>query len=149
MPLWRQGAGRMSRFRVVGKSVPKIDGLGLVTGEGKFAADYSLPGMLWGKILRSPVPHARIVSINTSKAAQLPGVRAVVTGQDTLKRPYGQFEGTAWSGADMYALAVDKVRFVGEEVAAVAAVDELTAEKALDLIEVEYEELPFVLGIEG
>lgn len=138
---------RMGRYRIVGKPVPKIDGKPLVTGEGKFAADISLPGMLWGKILRSPVPHARIVSMDTSKAEKLPGVKAVVTGRETLGRPYGGCDGIAFS-KDSYGLAVDKVRYVGDEVAAVAAVDDLTAEKALDLIDVEYEELPYVLDPE-
>jgi 4-hydroxybenzoyl-CoA reductase subunit alpha len=135
------------KHRVVGQRVPKIDGAALVTGEAKFTADYRLPGMLYGKILRSTVPNARIVSIDASRARQLPGVRAVVTGHDTLKRHLGMgLPGP--QGAAEYGMAFDRVRYIGEEIAAVAAVDELTAEKALDLITVQYEELPYVLDPE-
>lgn len=137
----------MNSHRIVGERVQKIDGMPLVTGEAKFTADLVLPGMLYCKILRSTVPSARIVSIDTSKAKQLPGVRAVVTSEDTLKRPCdspmpGLIE------TPEYPLALDRVRFIGEEVAAVAAIDESSAEKALSLIKVDYEELPYVLDPE-
>jgi len=111
-----------------------------VTGEAKFTNDLTLPGMLFGKILRSPHPHARILNVDTARACRLPGVRAVVTGKDTLGIKYGTIE----PFMDELGLAVDKVRYIGDEVAAVAAVDEDTALEALDLIQVEYEPLPAV-----
>jgi CO/xanthine dehydrogenase Mo-binding subunit len=123
-------------FDVVGTRVQRLDGFEKVTGAGKFVADITLPGLLVGKILRSPVPHARIVRIDTSRAKKVPGVRAVVTADDTPKRYWGAFI------KDQPILAIDKVRYVGEEVAAVAAMDEEAAEEALSLIEVEYEDLP-------
>jgi CO/xanthine dehydrogenase Mo-binding subunit len=125
-------------FRVVGHNVERVDGLEKVTGAAQYVADIRLPGMLEGRILRSPYPHARVVRVDTSRAAALPGVLAVVTGEDTPKRRWGAFQ------KDQYVLAVDKARYVGDEVAAVAAVDEATADEALSLIEVEYEELPAV-----
>lgn len=123
-------------FKVVGKSHRKIDGMAKATGEAVYADDIQLPGMLHAKTLRSPHAHARIVSIDTSRAEALPGVRAVITGKD-LPIQYGVIPWTP----DETALAVDKVRFIGDEVAAVAAVDEDTANAALELIDVEYEEL--------
>ena len=98
--------------------------------------------MLVGKVLRSPYPHARIRHIDTSKAEKLPGVRAVVTAEDTIKRPWGAFF------ADQYILSVGKTRYVGEEVAAVAAIDPDIAEEAIDLIEVDWEPLPGVFDAE-
>lgn len=124
-------------FSVVGKRVPKYDGLAKVTGRAVYADDIKLPQMLCGKILRSPHPHARIVNIDTSKARALPGVKAVITGADTNKKGFGY-------GKDRMPLKVDKVRCVGDEVAAVAAVDERTAREAINLIRVEYEPLPAV-----
>jgi 4-hydroxybenzoyl-CoA reductase subunit alpha len=127
-------------FEVIGKPQRKIDGLAKATGDAIYADDITLPGMLHAKTLRSPHAHARILSIDTSRAAALPGVHAVITGQDLPVR-YGVIPWTP----DETALAVDKVRFIGDEVAAVAAVDEDTANAALDLIEVEYELLhPFL-----
>jgi 4-hydroxybenzoyl-CoA reductase subunit alpha len=99
-----------------------------------------LPGMLFGKVLRSPYPHARILNIDTSRAEKLPGVKAVITGSDTSGIPYGSVP----KGYDEYPLAIGKVRYVGDAVAAVAAIDEDIAEEALELIDVEYEELPGV-----
>ena len=125
----------------IGKRLPRVDGVIKATGEAKYAADLSLPGMLHGKILRSPHPHARIVRIDTSRAVALARVWAVVTGADTLGFKAG---GIATEGDEPY-LALDKVRFIGDEVAAVAAADEETAEHALELIEVEYEILPAIL----
>src|ERR671937_2305404 len=123
-------------FAVVGQRVPRVDGDEKVTGRAEFVADLSLPGLLWGAVLRSPLPHARIVRLDTSRARRLAGVRAVVTADDTPKRTWGVFV------KDQPVLAIDKVRYVGEEVAAVAAIDLDTARAALELIEVEYEELP-------
>jgi len=130
-------------LKVVGKSLPRVDAFAKVTGQAQFTVDVSLPGMLVGKILRSPHPHARIVSIDTSAAESLPGVKAVITGRDTTDMRFA-FVDTPRYPADQYALAQDKVRYIGDEVAAVAAVDAETAQAALDLIRVEYEILPAV-----
>jgi 4-hydroxybenzoyl-CoA reductase alpha subunit len=128
-------------FVNIGKRLPRVDAIVKATGEAKYAGDLSLPGMLHGKILRSPYPHARILRIDTTKADRLFGVRVVVTGKDTIGFKAG---GISAHGDEPY-LAVDKVRFIGDGVAAVAAIDEETAEEALDLIRVEYEELPAVI----
>ena len=114
-----------------------VDAAGKTTGSGKYADDLSMPGMLIGKILHSPYPHARIKRIDTKRAEQLEGVVAVVTGVDA-PNAYGILP----VGHDEHALATDKVRYVGDNVACVAAVDEATAERALELIDVEYELLP-------
>jgi len=127
-------------YSVIGKRIPRIDAPLKATGEAKYTADLSLPGMLYGKSLKSPYPHARILKLDTSKAERLPGVKAVITGWDTKGKKYGFFRSTM----DQTYLPLDKVRFIGEEVAAVAAIDEDIAEEALELIEVEYEELPAV-----
>ena len=121
----------------VGARTPLIDGVEKVTGKAKYTADIAAPGALVGRILRSPVAHARIVSIDTSAAEALDGVFAVCTGAETPV-PYGVLP----IAENEYPLARDKVRYRGDPVAAVAAVDELTAEKALGLIKVEYEVLP-------
>ncbi len=128
----------MSQFTVIGQRVPRVDAREIVTGEAKYTVDIALPGILVGKILRAPLPHARILHIDVGKAKSLVGVMAVVTGADTLGKKYGYRA----SSADEYGLAVGKVRYIGEQVAAVAAVDENSAEEALSLIKVEYEELP-------
>jgi 4-hydroxybenzoyl-CoA reductase alpha subunit len=124
------------QFQVVGKPLRKVDGLAKATGQAVYADDIALPGMLHAKTLRSPHAHAKIVSIDTSQALALEGVIAVITGKD-LPVNYGVIPWTP----DEHALALDKVRFIGDEVAAVAAVDEDTAGAALKLIEVEYEPL--------
>ncbi len=134
---------------VVGKRMPRWDAPAKATGAAKYTVDLKLPGMLIGKVLTSPLPHARIVRIDTSKAEKLPGVRAVITfgdvpqtvfnpnkGDLTLFHPEGELK-------DMYVLS-DKARFVGDRIAAVAAVDAMTADEALRLIDVEYEALPAV-----
>ena len=128
----------MTDFNYVGKRVPSIEAPDKAQGAGRYVTDLNLPGMLWGKILRSPYPHARILNVDASKARKLRGVRAVVTGDDPRNVLHGPII------ADEYILAKDKVRFAGEEVAAVAAVDPDTAEEACELIGVEYEELSFV-----
>jgi 4-hydroxybenzoyl-CoA reductase subunit alpha len=125
---------------VVGTRMPMLDAAAKVKGAAQFTDDLILPGMLYGKILRSPLPHARILNIDTSKAEKLPGVKGVMTGQDIPDRKYGIVP----MAKDEYALARDKVRFIGDEVAAVCAIDPEIAEEALDLIRVEYEELPAV-----
>jgi CO/xanthine dehydrogenase Mo-binding subunit len=133
---------KAENFAVVGRRVQRIEGFDKVTGDSRYIADIFLPGMLVGKVLRSPYPHARIRHIDTSKAEQLPGVRAVVTAEDTIKKPWGAFF------ADQYILSVGKARYVGEEVAAVAAIDPDIAEEAIDLIEVDWEPLPGVFDAE-
>ena len=130
-------------YKVVGTSAPRVDGVEKVTGHAQFTEDVSLPNMLHGKILRSPYPHAKIVSIDTSAAESLPGVKAVITGKDTGAIRFG-FVDTPRYPADQCPLAVEKVRYIGDEVAAVAAIDEITAAEALELIKVEYEVLPAV-----
>jgi CO/xanthine dehydrogenase Mo-binding subunit len=128
-------------FQVIGKSTLRnLDGALKVTGEAKYTADVVLPDTLYGKTLKSPYPRARIVRIDTTAARNLPGVHAVLTGRDVA-------DAGLWGRAvkDVPVIAVDEVRFAGERVASVAAEDEDTAEEALQLIEIEYEELPPVL----
>jgi len=132
----------MKEFTIIGERVALVDGKEKVTGESKYTADLKFPRMLYGKILRSPHPHARILRIDTSKAVNVLGVKAVITAKDTPQKKWGSFID------DQTILAIDKVRYVGEEVAAVAAVDEETAEEALRLIRVEYEPLPAVFDPE-
>lgn len=130
-------------FRIIGKSTPKVDGMPKINGQARFTDDLKLPRMLIGKTLRSPHAHARIVRIDTSKAAALPGVLGVITGAD-IPQKYGIIP----VSQDEYALATERVRYVGEPVAAVAALDEETAYKATRLIDVEYEPLPAVMTID-
>jgi len=127
----------MTEYSVIGKSIAMVDAAGKTTGSGKYADDFNLPGMLVGKILHSPYPHALIKHIDTRRARELDGVVAVVTGADAPNQ-YGILP----VGHDETALAVGKVRYVGDNVACVAAISEGIAEKALELIEVEYEPLP-------
>src|SRR4029077_10737347 len=119
------------------------DAVPKVTGAAQYVADMHLPGMLHAAVLRSPHPHARIKSIDTSAAEAMPGVKAVVTGADTARKKWGCFR------PDLYPLAIEKVRYVGDEVAAVAALDRETARAAVDLITVEYEVLPSVLSLDA
>jgi 4-hydroxybenzoyl-CoA reductase subunit alpha len=130
-------------MRTIGKSLTKIDSYTKVTGAAKYADDLTLPRMAYGRILRSPHPHARITRLDVSRARAYPGVLDVITGAD-LPHHYGIMPTTQ----DETPFAMDKVRYVGEPVAAVCAVDEETAEEALDLIEVEYEPLPSIHSIE-
>src|SRR3989338_7008539 len=132
----------------VGKSVPRIDGRGIVTGQTKYAFDVAFPNMLVGKMLRSPHAHARIISIDTSKAEALPGVKAIITARDTGLIKFGSNEYFFPHTVDQMALEADKVRYIGDEIGAVAAVDEETADEALKLIDVKYEVLPAVFDIE-
>jgi 4-hydroxybenzoyl-CoA reductase subunit alpha len=133
----------VGKLRTVGKSLPRVDAEEKVTGRAKFTADLHLANMLYGKILTSPSAHARIVSIDTTKAEALPGVKLVLTGKDVTDTTYGINP----PRYDEHVLAKEKVRHVGDELAAVIAVDEATAEKALSLIHVEYEELPAVFHV--
>src|SRR5437660_6758040 len=132
------------KLAVVGQSLPKIDAWAKVTGETKFADDMVLPRMAHGKLLRSPHPHARIKRIDTSRAAALPGVYAVISGYDLPRVKFGILP----VSQDEEALCIEKVRMVGDAVAAVAAVDEETAERATELIEVDYEPLKPLMSIE-
>ncbi len=136
----------MSKETLIGKNLPRIDSVDKALGRAKFATDIVLPGMLYARVLRSPYPHARIKSIDTSHVEKLPGVKAVTTGiEDT---PRGVLFGVLPHTKDQVLLPYERVRYVGEEVAAVAAIDEDTAEEALELIKVEYEQLPYVLTAE-
>ena len=133
----------MSKYSLIGKRLPRVDARDKVMGKALYTDDLSLPRMLCGAILRSPWPHAGIVGIDTAKALKLPGVKAIVTAADTPQIKFGIISRSA-KYMDEYPLAVDRVRFMGEEVAAVAAVDMDVALEALDLIDVEYDELPAV-----
>ncbi|HEU4834716.1 MAG TPA: molybdopterin cofactor-binding domain-containing protein, partial [Pyrinomonadaceae bacterium] len=130
-------------FTVIGKPFRKVDARAKCVGQTKFADDIVLPRMLFCKILRSHLPHALIKNIDVSKALALPGVFAVVTGKD-FPIPYGILP----VSQDEHALCVDKVRFIGDPVAAVAAIDEDVAFDAMNLIEVEYEPLNTISTIE-
>src|SRR5919106_2734849 len=128
-------------LKYVGVSLPRVDGVEKVTGKAKFVGDLIIPGMLHGKILRSPYAHARIRSIDASKVEALPGVVAVLTAADVADLH------PIYNGRPV--VAMNKVRYVGEPVAAVAAVDLATADEALSAIDVVYEELPVVIGIDA
>ena len=130
-------------LKVIGKPFRKVDARAKCTGQTRFADDIVLPRMLYCKILRSHEPHAIIKNIDTSKASALPGVIAVLTGKD-LPIPYGILP----VSQDEHALCVDKVRFIGDPVAAVAAINEDVAFDAMNLIEVEYERLQTISSIE-
>ena len=132
----------MELLRIVGTEVPRVEGRQKVTGATRYATDAQLPGMLWARVLRSPLPHARITRIDVAKARALPGVHAVLTGADI---------GLIRIGAamrDMPVLCAERVRFIGDPIAAVAAESPGLAEQALKLIDVEYEELPTVFDAE-
>src|SRR3954469_9305505 len=130
-------------LNVIGKPFRKVDARAKCTGQTKFADDIMLPRMLACKILRSHEPHALIKKIDTAKALALPGVVAIVTGKD-FPIPYGILP----VSQDEHALCTDKVRFIGDPVAAVAAIDEDVAFDAMNLIEVEYEPLNTISTIE-
>ena len=129
-------------YNVVGKPAQRPDGLDKVTGAGVYSPDLKLPGLLWGRSLRSPYPHARIVRIDVSRARNASGVHAVLTGEDVAGIRYGR------RLFDVPVLANERVRFIGERVAAVAAETKDQAEAALALIEVEYEELEAVFDVD-
>ena len=128
----------MAEMRSVGIPSPRVEGEQKVVGAAVYAVDVKLADMLWAKVLRSPMAHARITSIDVSKAAALPGVKAILTGKDLAGAKIGK------KIIDMPLLAEDVVRFAGEKVAAVAAESDAIAAAALDLIDVEYEQLPVV-----
>src|SRR5215211_3111372 len=135
----------------IGKRTPRPDGADKVTGRATFAADTTMPGMIWGKVLRSPHPHARIKSIDTSKAEALPGVKAVVTARDIVNFPTDKsvmlgIQDMRWMCRNV--MAREKTLFHSHPVAAVAATTEAIAAEACRLIEVDYEVLPHVVEIE-
>src|SRR5262245_55047326 len=130
-------------FSVVGAPLPKVDAIGKVTGRALYADDLMLPRMLYGKLLRSPHPHARVLAVDVSRALELAGVLAAITGAE-LPQKFGILP----SSQDEVALAVDKVRYVGDPIAAVAATDPDIAEEAIKLIDVEYEVLPALMSID-
>ena len=132
---------KVETYSVIGKRLQRIDTASKATGTSLYLTDISLPRMLHGKLLRSPHPHARIVRVDSSKAEKLPGVKAVITGKDIGAIPFGIQMAQNYTFSDKLPLAVGKVRFVGDEVAALAAISEDVAEEAIGLIEVEYEEL--------
>jgi CO/xanthine dehydrogenase Mo-binding subunit len=129
------------QLKYVGHSVPRVDGIEKVTGKAKFLGDLMIPGMLYGKILRSSYPHARILSIDTSKAEALAGVVAVLTAADLGENV------PTYNGRPV--IAANKVRYVGEPVAALAAADMEIAEEAMSLVDVQYEEMAPVIGIDA
>ena len=131
-------------MKIIGTAAARVDGVAKVTGQAEYVSDMTVPGMLCGKILRSPHAHARIVSIDTSAAERIPGVRAVLTREDFRHRnPY--FSGKI---QDHPIVALDRALFAGQPVAAVAADTEDAAEDALRAVAVEYEPLPAVVTIE-
>ena len=132
-------------FAIVGQSVPRVDGVAKVTGNAKYVADLAIPGMIEGKFLRSPYAHARIRSIDTAEAEAMPGVVAVLTSKDL--GDIGPYIGRG-KNKDQPVIAMNRVIFTGQPVAAVAAVDHGTAEQALAKIHVDYEELPAVITVE-
>ncbi len=126
-------------FSIVGKETPRIDAYERVTGRAQYAGDYQLPNMLYARVLRSPHPHAKIISIDTSKAEKLPGVKAIIHNKNTQ---------VPWASGGLTQKRLifnNPVRFVGDAVAAVVATDRYIAEDALSLVEIKYEELPYVL----
>ncbi len=132
----------MTPLKTVGHATPRIDALKRVTGTAHYTGDIHLPGMLYARVLRSPHPHARIKSIDVSKAMALPGVKAILTSDNC---------DTVWSGGDQLGqrrLFNNPVRFAGDSVAAIAAVDRHIAEEAMHLVQVDYEVLPFVLDMD-
>lgn len=130
----------MERWEVIGASIPRIDAVEKVVGKALYATDVKIQGMLHGKVLRSPLPHAKVLNVDTSRALRLPGVKAVVTGKDLVGR-----YGTCVQDQPYYCF--DKVRYIGDPVAGVAAIEADIAEEAMELIKVDYEELPPVLDV--
>jgi 4-hydroxybenzoyl-CoA reductase subunit alpha len=128
-------------YTVLNSRLPRIDAPAKATGQALFTDDISLPGMLFGAVLQSPIAHGHILNIDTSKAEGLPGVTAVITHEDAGPIKYG----VSPARYDETIFCIDKVRYVGDEIAAVAAVDQETAQEALALIKVDYEELPVLL----
>src|SRR5262250_3506565 len=121
--------------QVIGKPTPRIEGVEKFTGAARYATDVVLPGMLWAKVARSPIAYGRIKNVDLTEALKVPGVKAVITGKDVAGLKIGR------RIYDMPILADEVVRYVGEKVAAVAAETEDAAERAVELIEIDYEEM--------
>jgi CO/xanthine dehydrogenase Mo-binding subunit len=134
----------MAGYSAVGKGINRVDTLEKVTGKTKFCTDIRVPGMLYGKVLRSPCAHAKILSIDITAAEKLPGVRGVITGKDVPEKRFGALR----YAFDQHLLARNEVLFAGEAVAAVAADTPDIADEALDVIEVKYEEMPAIFDVE-
>jgi carbon-monoxide dehydrogenase large subunit len=132
----------VKRFKVIGKPYPRLDGPDTVTGRATYTVDVVLPSMLHAKLFRSPVPHAKIRRLNPDRARALAGVAAVLTANDVPRKRFG------FTVQDEEVFAAEKVRYVGDVIAAVAAVDEETAEQAIGLIDCDYEELPGAFDID-
>src|SRR5471030_1168037 len=135
----------------IGQRTIRPDGADKVTGRAAYAADTTMPGMIWGKVLRSPHPHARIKSINTKKAEAYPGVKAVITAKDIVNFPLDKsvmlgIQDMRWMCRNV--MAREKALFAGHPVAAVAATTEKIAAHACELIEIDYEVLPWVIEID-
>ncbi|MBP8035444.1 MAG: xanthine dehydrogenase family protein molybdopterin-binding subunit, partial [Burkholderiaceae bacterium] len=139
-------------LKSVGTSPVRPDGVPKVTGLAQYGADYSLPGMLWAKVLRSPHAHARIRSINTAKALALPGVKAIITAADLPNQPF-DYVGPERVAVNYWhmtrnILAREKALYEGHAIAAVAATTAAIAEQAVRLIEVDFEVLPHVIDVD-
>ena len=132
----------MKQFRVVGKPLPRLDGIDSVTGRATYTVDVSPPGLLHAKLFRSSLPHAKIRRLDVSRARALTGVAVVLTANEAPAKRFG------FGVQDEELFARDKVRYVGDVIAAVAAVDEATADQALELIECDYETLPAALTVD-
>jgi len=130
---------KTDKYSVLGNRQPRLDGPLKATGRSQFTDDVRLPGLLHGKIVRSTVPRGRILNIDISRAEKLPGVKAIITHKDT---------NGLMLGPDQYVLCDDMVYYFGDEVAAVAAIDEDTAAEAAELIKVDYETMPPLLSME-
>src|SRR5262249_17987062 len=141
IPSLRAEKGSSMAHRIVGQPIGRLDGVDKVSGAARYSGDVMLPGLIWGKALRSPLPHARIVGIDTSKARALPGVLAVLTAANLPDVLVGR------RMFDMPMLARHRVRLIGEKVAVVAAEDPDIAEEAVALIDVEYEDLPAIIDV--
>jgi CO/xanthine dehydrogenase Mo-binding subunit len=137
-----KGGNVMNEFSVVGRRLPGIDAAQKATGRARYADDYTLSGMAFARIMRSPHPHARILNIDTRRAKRLPGVLAVVTAADVPDERQGL------GLKDQPIFARDKVRYIGETMAGVVAIDEETAWEGMNLIDVQYEPLPAVFDPE-
>ena len=135
-----------AEYRVIGQPRPQLEGRAKVTGEAVYTHDLDVPGMLFGAILRSPHPHAHIRSVDLSRALKMPGVLAAISGQDFPEKKYINAGATF---ADRYPMARDKVRFTGEEVAAVAARSIAEAQAALAVIDVIYDQLPAAFDVDA
>jgi 4-hydroxybenzoyl-CoA reductase subunit alpha len=134
----------MGKYHVINTRAPRVDAPAKVTGRAKFIDDMTFPGMLYGALLQSPLPHARILNVDASRAERLSGVKSVVTAKDAGLVKYG----VSPARYDENLFCHEKVRYVGDEIAAVAAVDPETALEAVSLIQVDYEELPAVFTVE-